>query len=84
MSLKNDQHDVSISNIILRTDNKSLNEKGCRVNSILTEIRKEKSIYLIDHSRKTKFHHLNRGKLHLNKKRPTVLSNTFIRQILGI
>ena len=31
MSLKNDQHDVSISNIILKTGNTNLNEKGCLV-----------------------------------------------------
>ena len=38
-------------------------------------------MYLIDHSRKIKTHHLNRGKLHLNKKGSTVLSNTFITDI---
>ena len=80
-SLKNDQHDVSISNIILRTKNTNLNEKGCLVNSILAEMCKEKNIYLIDHSRKIKSHQLNRGKLHLNKEGSTVLSNTFIRKI---
>ena len=45
MSLKNDQHDVSISNIILRTGNTDLNGKGCLVNSILAEMCKEKNIY---------------------------------------
>ena len=44
-SLKNDQHDVSISNVILRTGNTDLNEKGCLVNSILAEMCKEKNIY---------------------------------------
>ena len=48
--------------------NTNLNEKGCLVNSTLAEMCKEKNIYLIDHSRKIKSHHLNRGKVHLNKK----------------
>ena len=48
-SLKNDQHDVSISNITLRTDNTNLNKKGYLMNSILAEICKEKKIYLTDH-----------------------------------
>ena len=61
-SLKNDQHDVNISNIILGTDNTNLNEKGCLVNSISAEMCKEKT-YLIDHSPKIKSYHLNRGKL---------------------
>ena len=76
-----DQHDVSISNIILRTDNTKLNKKGCLVNSILAEMCKEKNIYFIDHSRKIALHHLIRGKLHLNKTGSTVLSNTFIKEI---
>ena len=80
MSLKNDQH-VSILNIILRMDNINLNEKGCLVNSILAEMCKEKNIHLIEHSWKIKSHHINRGKLHLNKKGSTVLSNTFVREI---
>ena len=79
--MKNDQHDVSISNIILRTDNTNLNEKGCLVKSILAEMCKEKNICLIDHSRKIKSHHLSRGKLHLSKKGSTVLSNTFVGEI---
>ena len=33
-SLKNNQHDVSVSNIILRTDNSKLNAKRCDVNQV--------------------------------------------------
>ena len=66
---------------ILRMDNTNLIEKGCLVNSILAEMCKEKNIYLIYHSRKIKLHHLNRGKLHLNKKRFAVLHSTFMRVI---
>ena len=83
-SFKNDQNDVSISNIILRTDNKNLNEKGYLVNSIFAEMCKEENIYLMYHSRKIKSHHLNRGTLHLNENGSTVLSNTFIKEMYRI
>ena len=79
--LENDQHDISISNVIPRMDNTNLNKKGCLVDSILAEMCKEKNIHVIDHSWKVKSHHLNRGKLNLNKKGSTVLSNAFIREI---
>lgn len=46
--------------------------------SILEEMCQEKNIYLIERSRNIKSHHL---KLHLNKKGPIVLSNTFIKEI---
>ena len=59
-SLKNKQHDVSISNITLRTDNSKLNAKPCEVNQFLTELCHERIIYLIDHSKKIKPNHLNK------------------------
>ena len=37
-------------------------------------------MYLINHSQKIKSHHLNKGKLHLNKKRSTVSRNSFLRE----
>ena len=52
--LKNEIHDVSISTIILRTDDKKLNKKGIKVNLHLKELNKEKNISLIDSSRKIK------------------------------
>ena len=52
--LKNEIHDVSISTIILRTDDKKLNEKGIKVNLHLKELNKEKNISLTDSSRKIK------------------------------
>ena len=79
-SLKNDKDDAGISNIMLRTDNKNLNEKRCLVNRILAEMCKVKNIYLINHSEKIKSHHLNRGKLYLNEKGSTVLRNTFYKR----
>ena len=68
-SIKNEKHDVSISNIIIRTDVKKLEEKRCEENSFLGKLCKEKNYYLIDHSTRIKRNHLNKGKLHLNKKK---------------
>ena len=58
-SLKNNQHDVSVSNIILRTDNSKLNAKQYEVNQILSQLCRERKIYLIDHSKKIKPNHIN-------------------------
>ena len=74
-SVKNEQYDVSLSNIILGMDNSKLNEKRCLVNSIFAEMCKEKT-YLTDYSLKITSRHLKRSKLHLHKKGSTVLSNT--------
>ena len=46
-SVKNEQYDVSLSNIILGMDNTNLNEKRCLVNSILAEMCKEKTYLTI-------------------------------------
>ena len=43
--LRNKMNDVSVSTIILRTDNKKLNENGMEVNLKLKELRKEKNIF---------------------------------------
>ena len=80
-SLKNNQHDVSVSNIILRTDNSKLNAKRCEVNRILSQLCQERNMYLIDNSKKIKPNHLNKGKLHLNKNGSNILSRTFVNEI---
>ena len=70
--LKNEKHDVSVSTIVLRTDDKILNLKGIEVNSYLKEL---------DNSKKIKAQHLNKGKLHLTKFGSKVLSNNFENEI---
>ena len=65
--LKNKILDVSISTIILRTDDKKLNKKGMEVNLYLKDLCKEKTIFLIANSRKIKTQHFNKGKLRLTK-----------------
>ena len=79
MSLKT--NDVSVSDIILRTDNSLLNQKGCEVNSPLEDLCEERNLYLADNTKKFRSHHLNKGKLHLNRKGSKLLNDTFIRQL---
>ena len=79
--LKSGIHDVSVSTITLRTDDKKLNEKGMEVNLHLKELSKEKNIFLIDKSRKIKAQHLNIGKLHLTKYGSRALSKNFVNEI---
>ena len=80
-ALKDNSRDVSVSIVIVLGDNSNLNEKGCEVNAHLTEMCKEKKLNLINHSKKIKSNHLNRGKLHLNQKRLKVLGDAFLKEI---
>ena len=79
--LKNEKHDVSVSTIVLRADDKKLNDKGIEVNVHLKELCKEKNIFLIDHAKKIKAQHLNKGKLHLTKHGSKVLSSNFTNHL---
>ena len=83
-SLKGNSRDVSVSNIIVRTDNSNLNEKGCEVNAHLTEVYKERKCNLINHSQNIKPNHVNRGKLHLNRKGSKVLRDAVLKEISNI
>ena len=76
--LKNKMHDVSISTIFLRTDDRKSNETGMEVNLHLKELSKENNIFSIDNSRKIKAQHLNKSTLHLTKYGSRVLSNNFV------
>ena len=79
--IKYKKHDVSISNIITRADDKKREEKRCEVNSFLGKLCKEKNFYLIDHSARIKRNHLNKGKLHLNKEGTKFLSDIFVKKL---
>ena len=83
-TLKGNSRDVSISNIIVRTDNSNLNEKGCEVNAHLTEICKERKFKLINHSKKIIPNRLNRGKLRFNQKGSKVLGDAFLKEISNV
>ena len=75
MSLKTESIDVSVSNVVLRTGNSLLNQKGCEVNSELKDLCEKKNLYLIYNAKKFRSHHLNKGKLHLNRKGSKLLLN---------
>ena len=83
-SIKNEKHDVSISNIRIRADDKKLEEKRCEVNSFLGKLCKEKNCYFIDHSTIIKRNHLNKGKLHLNKKGTKLLRDIFVKELFKV
>ena len=78
MSLKTESNDVSVSNIVLRTDNPLLNQKGCVVNSHLKDLCEERNLYLIGNTKKLNSYHLNKGKLHLNRKGSKLLTDMCI------
>ena len=65
-SIKGEYCDVSISNIILRIDNKKFSQTGQEVNTHLKDMCMEKNIDLIDNTNKIKAEHFNKGRLHLN------------------
>ena len=73
-----------MSNIIVRTDNQELREKALTVDKVNSEICRERSLYLIDNSKKMKQQHLNNGKLHLNQKCARILSDIYLREISKI
>ena len=83
-ALKGNSRDVSVSNIIVRGENTNLNEKRCEVNAHLPEMFKEIKLNLINHSKKIKPNHLNRGKLHLNQKGSKVLGDAFLKEISNV
>ena len=83
-AVKSETCDVSISSIILRTDNKQLNQKGVEVNAYLKDLCKEKNIYFINNSKRIKAQHLNQGRLHLNRKGSNILSSIFVNEICKI
>ena len=67
VSVKNEKQDVSISNIMVRTDNQELTKMSTEVSKYLSEFCKEMNLYLIDTSKRIKPQHLNKSNLHRNK-----------------
>ena len=79
LTLKNESHDVSVSNNIVRNDSDTLNKNGYEVNAVLMEMCREKNIYLIDNSKNVKPQHINKGKLHLNSDSEECISNLTLK-----
>ena len=81
MFLKTESSHVSVSNIVLRTENPLLNDIVSEVNLHLKDLCEERNLYLIDNTKSFRYHHLNKGKLHLNRKGSKLLNDTFIRKM---
>ena len=81
MFLKTESSHVSVSNIVLRTENPLLNDIVSEVNLHLKDLCEERNLYLIDNTKSFRSHHLNKGKLHLNRKGSKLLNDTFIRKM---
>ena len=81
MFLKTESSHVSVSNIVLRTENPLLNDIVSEVNLHLKDLCEERNLYLIDNTKSIRSHHLNKGKLHLNRKGSKLLNDTFIRKM---
>ena len=77
--IKNQSHDVTISNIIQRKD--KWNKKVDEANNILKELCKRKNIYLINNSTSNKMLHFNRRKIHLSKKGSAILGEAFVKHV---
>ena len=76
-SMKNKNHDVTVSNIVTRANH--FKEKANEVNDYLSKLCMERNIYLIDHSKTLKTQHLYGSKLHLNRRGAPILQNTLCK-----
>ena len=76
-SMKNENHDVTVSNIVTRADH--FKGKANEVNDYLSKLCMERNICLIDHSKTLKTQYLNGSKLHLNRRSAPVLQNTLCK-----
>ena len=83
-SMKRESYGVSISSIILRTDDKRLHQKGCEVNDHLREKCKMKNVYLIDNLNRIRPQHLKTRRLYLNKNGSRMLGCIFSREVCKI
>ena len=83
-STKGENCCLSVSNIILRTENRKFSQKGQEVHTHLKDMCKEKNLYLVDNTNKIKAKHLNKGELHLDKRGSNILSGTFVSELSRI
>ena len=81
-SMKNGEHDVTISNLIVRADR--FREKAAEVNEYLAKFCVERNLHLIDHSKRLKTQYLNGSKLHLNRRGTPILQDTFCKFLLNV
>ena len=77
---QNGKRDVSIANIIVRTDNKQLNQNATEFNNHLLEFCREMNLSLIDTSKRTKPLHLYKSELHMSKSGSRILSDIYYKK----
>ena len=73
----NVSHDVSISSIVVRND--KFKEKAAQDNENLERLCAERNIYFINHAKNILPQHLNKSKLHLNRKGSSILTSNFVK-----
>ena len=81
MFLKTESSDVSVFNIVLRTESPLLNDIVSEVNLQLKALCEKRNLYLIDNTKSIRSHHLNKCKLHLNRKGSKLLNDKFFRKM---
>ena len=69
MTLKTESNNVSVSNIVLRTDNSLSNQKQYEVNSHLKDLCEERNLYLIGNLI------INTGKFNFNRTGSKLLND---------
>ena len=82
ITLKDDHHDVSVSDVVVRKDH--LKKKTGEVNSCLKELCMKKSIFVLNHFKSIRHCHLDKSRLHLNSKGSAVLDETFVDHLSNI
>lgn len=82
LGLKNESCDASISNSTVRND--KFKEKAAEVNKHLARLSKKRKIYSINRVKNIIPHHLNKSRLHLNKKGSSILSADFVKVLHDI
>ena len=78
-SMKNEKHDVTVSNKITRADH--FKKKVSKVNDYSSKLCMEKNIYLINNWKTLKTQHLNGNKLHLNRRGGLIFQNTLCKSL---
>ena len=77
ITFRSENHDVTISNRI--PWNNYFQSKAKKVNAHLARLCKERNFSLIDHAKRIKPTHINRGKLHLNRYASNIFQDTFVQ-----
>ena len=73
---------MSISSIFVRND--KFKEKAAQVNENLEKLCAERNLYFINYAKNILPQHLNKSKLHLNRKCSSVLTSDFVKALFHV